>query len=46
MTQTFNDVSKSTERIFKNGNSQAMSLSKKRFNPLILRLAIQLKYKK
>ncbi|MBC8683424.1 AbrB family transcriptional regulator [Staphylococcus pseudintermedius] len=29
MTQTFNDVSKSTERIFKNGNSQAMSLSKK-----------------
>lgn len=29
MTQTFNDVSISTERIFKNGNSQAMSLSKK-----------------
>ncbi|PXA18646.1 AbrB family transcriptional regulator, partial [Staphylococcus pseudintermedius] len=24
MTQTFNDVSKSTERILKNGNSQAM----------------------
>ncbi|VED63741.1 Uncharacterised protein [Staphylococcus delphini] len=29
MTQTFNNVSISTERIFKNRNSQAMSLSKK-----------------